>query len=332
MASAATKNTITLNNGVEMPLISLGTWKAEKGVVGKAVLEALAAGYRGIDCACDYGNEEEVGAAIAQAIAQGICKREELFICSKLWNTYHRREHVEPACRKTLKDLGLDYLDLYLIHFPIPLKYVPIEERYPPEWLSNAGVMEVDPVPYRETWEAMEALQEKGLVRAVGVSNVSCSLMQDILSYAKSPPAVNQVEIHPYNSQQALSNFNQANNIVVTAFSPLGSGSYVSIGMDKGHGVGVMKEPAILSIAQSTKKSPAQVCLRWLVQRGLTSVPKSVNQDRLRQNLDIFDFELTPEQMKTIDNLNKDLRYNDPGEFTKGMGPQWEKTGYPIHD
>lgn len=314
-----------------MPMISLGTWKADKGVVKKAVLEALKMGYRGLDCACDYGNEQEVGEAIKEAIASGVCKREDLFITSKLWNTYHRRENVEPALRKTLADLGLDYLDLYLIHFPISLKYIPIEQRYPPEWMSDAGVMEIDPVPYRETWEAMEAVEAKGLTKAIGVSNLCSAMLQDVLSYCKTVPAVNQVEIHAYNSQVSLVNYNQSKGIVVTAFSPLGAGSYISIGMDQGHGVGVLKEPVVQKAAAAHGKSEAQVCLRWLVQRGLTAVPKSVNPERLLQNMQVFDFELSADEMTALDALNKNLRYNDPGQFTKGMGPEWEKTGYPIH-
>lgn len=323
---------ITLNTGASMPVVSLGTWKADKGVVKKAVLAALKLGYRGLDCACDYGNEEEVGEAIKEAIASGICKREDLFITSKLWNTYHKKENVEPACRKTLKDLGLDYLDLYLIHFPISLKHVPIETRYPPEWMSDAGVMEVEGVPYRETWEAMEALEAKGLCKAIGVSNLSCAMLQDVLSYCKTVPAANQVELHPYNIQSSLVNFNKANGVTITGFSPLGSSSYKSIGMDQGYGVGVLNEEGVKAIGAKHGKSAAQVCLRWAVQRGITIVPKSVNPARLAQNLDLFDFELSDEEMETIDAMDKGLRFNDPGVFTRGMGPQWEKTGYPIHN
>lgn len=157
-----------------------------------------------------------MGAGIKKAIDAGICKREDLFITSKLWNTYHRKENVEAACKKSLSDLGLDYLDLYLIHFPISLKYVPIEQRYPPEWMSDAGVMEIDPVPYRETYEAMQELQKKGLTKAIGVSNLCCHGLQDVLSYATIKPAVNQVELHPYLRQESLVNFNQANGVVVT--------------------------------------------------------------------------------------------------------------------
>ncbi|CAE7659433.1 XYL1 [Symbiodinium necroappetens] len=147
---------------VGMPMIGLGCWKAEKGVTEEVVYNAIKVGYRHIDSAADYGNEQEVGAGIRRAIQEGICNRSDLWITSKLWNTYHRRENVPLACQRTLDDLGLDYLDLYLIHFPISLAFVPFDRCYPPEWTDkpgNAGHMILDPVPYRETWEAMQALQ-----------------------------------------------------------------------------------------------------------------------------------------------------------------------------
>jgi len=326
--------TITLNTGAVMPAISLGMWKIAKDTTASVVVEAIRAGYRGIDCACDYGNEKEVGDGIKAAIAEGLCTREELFITSKLWNTYHAKAHVEPACRKTLADLGLAYLDLYLIHFPICCKYVPIEERYPPEWCTDAGVMEIVPVPVTETWQAMEALADAGLAKAIGVSNFSCSLVQDLLATCRVKPAANQVEIHPYNAQASLSAFMAANGIAVTGFSPIGSSSYVEIGMDKGHSKGVLENDTTVAIATAHGATPAQVCLRWQIQRGHAIVPKSTNPGRLRENLaaGTDKFVLSAEQMAQITALDQKLRYNDPGEFTKGMGPQWAETGYPIHD
>jgi diketogulonate reductase-like aldo/keto reductase len=320
-----------------MPKISLGTWKIPKEKCAQAVFDAIQLGYRGIDCACDYGNEVQVGEGIAKAIAEGICTREELFVTSKLWNTYHAKAHVEPACRKTLTDLGLDYLDLYLIHFPICCKFVPIEERYPPEWCTDAGVLEIVPVPVLETWNAMEALSTGGLTKAIGVSNFSCSLTLDLLASvatgaASIPPAANQVEIHAYNCQDSLVNFMKQNGIAVTAFSPLGSGGYVEIGMDNGDGVGVLANEAVATIAAAHGVSPTQVCLRWHAQRGLTSVPKSSNPAHLKENLDVFGFELSEEEMGTMLGLDRRCRYNDPGQFTKGMGPEWAKNGYPIHN
>ena len=325
---------VALRTGARMPAVSLGCWKIDRAATKGVVLEALRAGYRGLDLACDYGNEREVGEAIREALAAGVCTREELFVTSKLWNTYHAKEHVEPACRKTLADLGLDYVDLYLIHFPIPLKYVPIESRYPPEWLSDAGVMEVVPVPVAETWSAMEQLVDQGLCKAIGVSNFSCSLVNELLaSQPRVPPAVNQVENHPYLVQSKLCGHMRANDIAVTAFSPLGSSSYVSIGGDRGHGAGVLEDAAVKRIAETHGVTPAQVCLRWQVQRGHAVVPKSTDPARLRENLAAATCcELAEDEMAAVAALDRHLRYNDPGDFCRHMGPQWADTGYPIHD
>ena len=172
-------------------------WKVPKDICADTVYTAIKAGYRHLDCACDYGNEQQVGEGIRRAIADGLVTREDLWVTSKLWNTYHAAEHVELACRKTLDDLGLDYVDLYLIHFPISLRFVPFEERYPPEWVHDPKAleprMEYSCVPVSETWGAMEKLADAGLARNIGVSNFSTYALRDILSYARIPPAVLQV-------------------------------------------------------------------------------------------------------------------------------------------
>ena len=170
-----------------------------------------------------------MGQGIASAIQSGIVTREDLWVTSKLWNTFHEPQHVRPACQKTLKDLGLKYLDLYLIHFPISLKYVPFEDRYPPEWIHDPNAehpkMELIEVSVQSTWQAMEALVEEGLVKNIGLSNFSCQGIRDVISYAKIKPAVLQVEIHPYLQQVNLVRFAQSLGIHVTAFSPLGHGA-----------------------------------------------------------------------------------------------------------
>ncbi len=308
-----------------LPSVGLGTWKAPAGVVRRVVEEAIKAGYRHIDCASDYGNETEVGEGIRAAIADGVCTREELHVTSKLFCAYHAREHVEPACRRTLSDLGLDYVDLYLIHFPIPLAFVPFEERYPPGWTRHVGegaVMEHADVPIRETWEAMEALVDSGLAKRIGVSNFSASLIMDMRKYARIKPAALQIELHPYLQQADLVAYCRSVGMEVTGFSPLGSSSYVSIGMDTGHGTGVLADPVIVGIAAQVGKTPAQVCLRWNVQRGVAVVPKSTRSERLAENLDV-NFELSDAQMQDIAKLDRNHRYNDPAEFCKGMGGSW---------
>ncbi len=181
-----------LNNGQQFPLIGLGLWKIPKDVVAQVVYDAIKIGYRCLDGACDYGNEKEVGDGIKRALDDGLVKREELFVTSKLWNTYHRKEHVKPALLRTLKDLQLDYLDLYLIHFPVHLKYVDPEVRYPPGWnyTEEPGMVE-DDVAYSETWFAMEELVKEGLVRSIGTSNVGTAFLREVYNYSNIKPAVN---------------------------------------------------------------------------------------------------------------------------------------------
>jgi len=185
-----------LPNG-RMPAVGFGCWKVEKDATADLIEKVIKFGYRHIDGACDYANEKEVGQGIKRAIDAGVCKREDLFVTSKLWNTFHAPEHVAVACQKSLDDLGLDYLDLYLIHFPISLKFVPIEVRYPPEWIydpsSAEKKMEFAPVPVSATWQAMEELVGRGLVKNIGLSNWNAQGLRDIFSYAKLKPSVLQV-------------------------------------------------------------------------------------------------------------------------------------------
>lgn len=186
----------------DMPPIGFGLWKIAPEDCEATVLEAVKAGYRHFDSAADYGNEAETGEGLAEAIAAGLTTRDKLWITSKLWNTFHAPEHVEEACRKSLSDLGLEYLDLYLVHFPIALEFVPIETRYPPEWLFDPDAenprMRRAPVPLHQTWAAMEALVEKGLVKQIGVCNYNSALIHDLMAYSRIKPAMLQIEAHPY--------------------------------------------------------------------------------------------------------------------------------------
>ncbi|CAE7624395.1 XYL1 [Symbiodinium pilosum] len=322
--------------GIGMPAVGLGCWKAEKGVTEEVVYNAIKVGYRHIDSAADYGNEKEVGAGIRRAIQEGLCTRGDLWVTSKLWNTYHRREHVPLACQRTLDDLGLDYLDLYLIHFPISLAFVPFDQCYPPEWTDkpgNAGHMILDPVPYRETWEAMQTLQESGKAKHIGVSNLTAQSLMDVLSYCKIKPAVNQIESHVYLQQPGLVAFCKAHNIGVTAFSPLGAKSYVGIGLATAE-EDCFLEPALKSIADTHGKTVGQVVLRFQVQRGCSVVPKSQSIDRMKENLDVFGFELSAEEMRAIEGLERNRRFNDPGVFARGWGAPGSTialVGHPIY-
>jgi len=309
---------LRLASGDRMPIVGLGSWKIPRPAVAKLVVEAIRAGYRHFDCACDYGNEAEIGQGLRAAMRSGLCRREDLWVTSKLWNTYHAPEHVRPAVERSLRDLQLDCLDLYLVHFPIAQKFVPFEVRYPPEWFYDPAAkeprMEPAAIPISETWGAMEELVTAGLVRNIGVCNFGVSLLRDLLSYASRPPAVLQVEMHPYLTQEKLLRFCRENSIAVTGFSPLGAESYFSIGMAH-EGESVFAEPAVRQAAERHGKTPAQIVLRWGVQRGTTIVPKTARPDRLRENLAIFDFELTNDEMRLISGLNRTRRFNDPGVF-----------------
>lgn len=314
-----------------MPAVGLGLWKIDRADTARAVAEAINIGYRHIDSATDYANETEAGQGIAAAIADGVCTRDELWITSKLWNTYHRREHVRPACERTLADLGIDYLDLYLMHFPIALKFVPFETRYPPEWFFDPDAaepkMDVDFVPLAETWQAMEELVEAGLVKHIGVCNFNSGLLLDLMAYSTVKPAMLQIESHPFLTQEPLIRFAGDLGLAVTAFSPLGALSYVSIDMATEADT-VLTAAPVIAAAERTGRTPAQVVLRWGVQRGTAIIPKTTRPERLRENLALFDFELDTQEMAAISALNQDRRFNDPGVFCE----QAFNTFCPIYD
>ncbi|MEM1195649.1 MAG: aldo/keto reductase [Pseudomonadota bacterium] len=314
-----------------MPRVGFGLWKIPQEDTANAVIEAVRAGYRHFDSAADYANEEQTGEGLARAMTDGLVAREDLWITSKLWNTFHAPEHVEEACRKTLSDLQLEYLDLYLIHFPIALRYVPIEERYPPEWVADPEAEEPRmvraAVPLHETWAAMEKLVEKGLVKRIGVCNYNTALIHDLMAYAKIRPSHLQVEAHPYLSQQKLLGCANMYGIDVTAFSPLGAQSYFELNMAEA-GESLLGAAPVMVAAQAHGKTPAQVLLRWGVQRGTSVIPKTTKPERMRENLAIDDFELSSVEMMAINSLNQNRRFNDPGVFTEAAF----NTFHPIYD
>jgi len=300
------------------PTIGLGLWKVARSAAPALVEEAIRVGYRHIDLACDYGNEVEAGQGIRAALEKGLCRREDLWITSKLWNTYHEPQHVRPAVERTLHDLGLGQLDLYLVHFPIALKYVPFETRYPPEWIHDPTAreprMEPIAVPLADTWRAMEDLVSSGLVRRIGLCNSSVALIRDLLATARIRPAVLQVELHPFLTQEKLLRFCREASIAVTAFSPLGAPSYVTLGMAT-TAESVLEHPVVTGIAAAVGRTPAQVVLRWGMQRGTAVIPKTSRPERLRENLAAREFSLSEEQMQAISALDRGRRFNDPGIF-----------------
>ena len=280
-----------LNSGYSVPTVGLGTWKLERGKAGAAVKYAVAqAGYRHVDCASIYDNEAEIGETFRELWQAGI-KREEVWVTSKLWNTDHRPERVEQACRKTLADLKLAYLDLYLMHWGI---------AFAPEGDKEG-------VSIQETWRAMEKLVKQGLVRSIGVANFTTMMLVDLLTYAAIKPAMNQVELHPYNSQTELVQFCQDQDVEVTAYSPLGNPSLAA-----GGGPKLLEDKTIKAIAAKQQRTAAQIVLNWAIGRGTAVIPKSGTPARIAENMAVFDFELTEEERAAIDSLNRNYRLVNP--------------------
>ncbi len=306
---------LTLNNGLKMPQIGFGAWKVPTDSAPTTIYNAIKEGYRLIDGAQDYANEQEVGEGVRRAIKDGLVKREELFITTKIWNTFHEPKHAIESAKRSLKDWGLEYFDLVLIHFPIAQKYVDPAERYPPGLFTDETAKRIDlePVPLSATWGALETLVESGLTKSIGVSNYAAPLVADLLSYSKIKPSVLQIEHHPYLTQPRLVEFAQKNGIAITAYSTFGPQSFLELGHAVAHSTPkVLEHETITKIASKHGKSPAQVVLRWVTQRGIAVIPKSNNINRLRDNLTVYDFDLTEEELKAIGDLNINLRFNDP--------------------
>jgi len=305
----------TFANGDRMPLLGLGTWKAAPGEVGAAVREAIRLGYRHIDCASVYANEPEVGAAIRAAIAAGEVRREELWITSKLWSNAHGHSNVEPALRRTLADLGLEWLDLYLVHWPVPIKP---GVAFPS---SGADLLPPEAIPLSDTWRGMEAVLERGLTRHIGVSNVSSRKLRLIQAEARLQPEVNQVERHPLLQQPQLLADCAAAGVHITAYSPLGSGDRPA-GLKGADEPVLLDNPVIGAIAAEHGCSPAQVLIAWQLQGGVSTIPKSVNPTRLRDNLAAADLTLTPADLERISGLDQHRRLVD-GSFWLLEGGPW---------
>ncbi|KAM4572915.1 aldose reductase-related protein 2 isoform 2-T2 [Odontesthes bonariensis] len=295
---------IELNDGARMPLLGLGTWKASQlpqTSIQGAVEAAIAAGFRHIDTAYCYNNEVDIGKALRSKMQQSIIRREDMFIVSKLWDTHHAPEDIPVCLNKSLKDLQLDYLDLYLVHFPVGLKKMG-DELYP----RKDGVLLTSDVDYVDVWRGMEALQASGKVKSIGVSNFSILQLERLLALCRVPPAVNQVELHPYMVQADMIEFCKSKNIALTAYSPFGSpGRPADMLNADADPHKILEDPVVADIGRKHKRSPAQVLLRYHVQQGIVVIPKSEKPHHILENTKIFDFSLTDEDMTALRGLDR---------------------------
>lgn len=307
--------TLTFRNGDALPAIGLGTWKSQPGDVHRAVLAALRMGYRHIDCARIYQNEREVGLALTEAFREGVVDRRDVWVTSKLWNDAHAPADVRPALEQTLADLGLEDLDLYLVHWPVAHRPGVLGPQ------SASDFVPLEELPLSVTWQAMEQLAESGLVRHIGVSNFSAPKLRALCAGARRRPEMNQVELHPYLQQDELLATCRELGVHVTAYSPLGSPDRPEGMKAKGEPV-LLQDPVVGEVAARHGASPAQVLVAWAVARGTAVIPKSVHPDRMRQNLEAARIELTDEDMGALAGLDRHRRYVD--------GTFWERPGGPY--
>ncbi|TGZ76233.1 Aldo/keto reductase [Ascodesmis nigricans] len=326
----ATGRTFTLNNGVKIPALGFGTFASEgnPGETYRAAKCALDTGYRHLDCAWFYQNEDEVGDAIRDFLKEqnGKVKREDLFICTKVWNHLHEPDEVEWSLKDSLKKLKLDYIDLFLIHWPIAAERTEDHQVKlgPDGKYIIKKELTLDPTP---TWRALESLQDRGLTRAIGVSNFTIPHLQQLLSIARIPPTVNQIEIHPFLPQLELLEFCKKHNILPVAYSPLGSQNQVPTTGER-----VSENPKLLELAKKSGKTLAQVLISWGIGRGYPVLPKSSNPQRIKSNFE--DYVMGEAEMKAVDEVaqlekggRKDRFVNMKDTFGWDVWPEEAKEG-----
>ncbi|XP_046373287.2 1,5-anhydro-D-fructose reductase-like [Haliotis rufescens] len=294
---------VALPGGDQIPAVGCGTWtvwEAAPGAVRDAIKAAIAEGYRHVDCAWVYGNEQEVGEAIQDKIKDGTVARSDLFVTTKLWDTAHRRGAVTEQLKKALARLSLDYVDLYLIHWPTSFKEGDIDF---PKDDNDKHIFEFHDI--QDTWKGMEDAKDAGLTKNIGISNFNSKQVQRVIDGARIKPCNIQIEVNPLFSNARLIDFCRERGLTVTAYAPFGSPNRP---WKKSDDPVLFEQPILKDIAAAKGKSPAQVCLRFLLQRGLVVIPKSVTPSRLKENFQLYDFELSEAEMKQMFSLNRDHR------------------------
>ncbi|ALC42183.1 CG9436 [Drosophila busckii] len=302
---------IKLNNGQEMPVLGLGTWKSYESEAYQSTRDAIDAGYRHIDTAFVYENEQEVGKAIREKIAEGAVKREEIFITTKLGGIHHDPAVVERAFRLSLSNLGLEYVDLYLMHLPIGQKFHNDNNVH--------GTLELTDVDYLDTWREMEKLVDLGLVRSIGLSNFNAKQTERVLQSCRIKPVVNQVECHPAFQQKKLREHAKQHGLIICAYCPLARPQPAR------HWPPFLYDEQAQKMSKKYGRSTAQICLRYLIQIGVVPLPKSSNKSRIAENFNVFDFELAPEDMTAMERYHTGVR---TVPFSGMSGHKY----YPFHD
>lgn len=305
MSQSVEIKSLKMSNGIEFPMIGLGTFRSvgnDEGFIA-AIKAAIKSGYRHFDLAWLYGNEDVVGKALKESIdeSNGTLKREDLFLVSKVWNTHHSKEQVGVCLNETLTNLQVDYIDLYLVHWPMGFKEQ-TGSAFPKDENDKTIFSDVN---YLETYKAMEELMKLGKIKSIGVSNFNIKQLEDVLANCEIKPVNNQVEVNPYLQNDELIEFCQKKQIVISCYGPIGAGQKSTSNPDIPI---ILENEVIVKIGKKYNKSPAQVCIRWGIQRNLVMLPKSVTPSRILENAQVFDFTLSDEDMLEMKGLNHNMR------------------------
>jgi len=313
---AARVPNVKLLDGTSIPIVGLGTYEAPPGVIQDVVKVAIDAGYRHFDCADFYENEDEIGRALNEAINDGRVTRDELYIVSKVWPNWYGPGRPTKSAQRTVKNLGLEYVDLLLIHWPTPFKQDD-DDFYPRD--ESGQCLFDESIDLVDVWKEFEQIKVSGLARSIGVSNFNSQQIEHLLKHSSQVPVVNQIESHPYLSNTKLLDWCRQRGIHLVAYSPLArSGT-----SEEKHTTSPLDIELIKGLAQKYGKSPAQICIKWQAQRGVVVIPKSATKERIIANIDIFDFDLTDEELASIEALNKDWRNNTWDQYGIDKHKNW---------